>query len=394
MAEFLADVNFEKEIEDDIEKILQETMPKAEEKEKKEFLASIDKEYLELKKILRELRNQSRIEEATSKLYRMANLDKIKDRTQRSNEAQKSLNTLLHQINKQKKSERTRQLLLSLYHITNVLAAKVSGRPEVQYKILFNYSYTSNVGGEKQIDRTVAEFSGTFEQAVALNLIRITKGGNIVYGPSISDSKLSSSQKELYKEAIKNSTIQIGVLERNMIQDLRKRKEMSLNDLKIKLQTETTPFRKFTYIYAYLFQEAALPTYTIGHYYETFQQLAAENAANAGSISVAQIIQAAKEAKGTDPWIVGGDVLLNKQDFQVKAFIGNYTEPKQIITFATLLCANIEKVKSAENFSIEKDNLISKYTKDMEKEINSHVEADTQKFVDNLKKEKITFTFS
>lgn len=388
MAEFLEDI----ELEDKIEKILQETIPKTEEKEKEEFLASINEEYLELKRILQKLRQQSRIKNATLQLYKMANLDKIKDKTERSKTAQKTVNTLFHQIDKQKKSDQTRQLLLSLYHITTVLAAKVSGRPDVQYKILFNYSYTTtNEKGEEKIEKTVAEFTGTFEQAVKLNLIRITKGGNIVYGSSISDKKLSSSQKALYKTAIKNSTIQVGILERNMIQDLRARNNMSFDDLTQKLETETTALRKFTYIYAYLFQNTALYTYTIGHYYETFQQLAAENT---GEISIDDIVKAAKKAKGTDPWIVGGDVLLNAQDFQVKAFRGNYTEPKQIITFAMNLCSDIEKVKDAENFSIEKGNLIGKYTKDLKKEIKSSVEDDIKTELDNLKEEKITFTLS
>jgi hypothetical protein len=83
MAEFLEDI----ELEDKIEKILQETIPKTEEKEKEEFLASINEEYLELKRILQKLRQQSRIKNATLQLYKMANLDKIKDKTERSKTA-------------------------------------------------------------------------------------------------------------------------------------------------------------------------------------------------------------------------------------------------------------------------------------------------------------------
>jgi hypothetical protein len=58
------------------------------------------------------------------------------------------------------------------------------------------------------------------------------------------------------------------------------------------------------------------------------------------------------------------------------------------------LCSDIEKVKDAENFSIEKGNLIGKYTKDLKKEIKSSVEDDIKTELDNLKEEKITFTLS
>lgn len=361
-----------------------------EQEEQQEFLSQIKEDYDNVQKYLKQLSSQSRMKEAIEKLEatyksQTGDLDKIEDRDERRNQAEKRLKTLFHLINRQKKSQVTSSQLLNLYHAVNKLAAKIRNKDEVQYKILFNVSLSKEDGGT---ERTVAEFSGSFNQAVSLGLIYVTHSGDISYGGRVVNyNRLSREQKQKYDDLVQEGLIQQAVIERKIIQNMRKRESVILNnELVADLDKGISSFRQFTYVYSYLFQETMLSNYTIGHYYETYQQLVSMKKTG---FTVQDIIIAAVRAKGNDPWITGGDTIIDGTDFQVKAFGGNYTEPRQLISFAAKICADIETLKKTDpkDFHIVKEKIQKSYLQQVEKEVKHELDDTVQKYVEQIEKQ-------